>query len=226
MTEKRPQVKFTPARTSAAVDEVQAAILTDHANGRVFSRGGQLVEVRDAPPSTALEVQQGAAGVQIWPLDGRRLEERIAKSIDILQLRGKFWEPQGVPRAITETIESRGGRGAPPLIGITAAPVILPNGVIEEDPGYQENTGLYGAFEIGQFPQTRRYTTRSNGCSYRRKIAHAPSASTGESSTRRRRMQAQRCVIWSKLSSPSSHFRMQLTRPLPSLLCSPHSCGP
>lgn len=158
----KPVINYLPKNLTRVIDQIEDAILADTANGGVFARGGSYVTVRQAKAATAAEVQSGEAGVAVVTFDKGGLRERAAASVDFrTATTGKNPEWVQCPPSdiVLDTMLSRNGGNAPPLVDVITAPIVMPTGAVISRPGYDCSTGLFASFEDGKFPPLQSYTT-------------------------------------------------------------------
>ncbi len=125
----------TDLTVAAAIDALAAS------DTELFQREGtlvQLVESRSDGMRTIRDVQSVT------------LIERLARVASVRELRpagpggAGEWVPTGLPRLVAEALSVRGQwRGVPHLEGLSAVPIVAPNGEIRDLPGYDPSTRLF-----------------------------------------------------------------------------------
>lgn len=147
------RVFYDPANLPDLCDEIESALLADYQPGRerVFSYGGAYVSVRERPPT--LVTQIGNKTYPAQPLVSRydmpSLRERTMRSVQIVAKGGG--EPIKCPEDIVQTLLSRRGGSAPPLVGLVEAPTMRRDGSILDARGYDDATGLFAWFDPSSF---------------------------------------------------------------------------
>jgi len=124
------------------VDQAEAALA---ANGALYQRGGQLVDVvRDARELRAAGVRRPPNAPRIREVALPRLREEVTR-VAILQAI----DPKGVPHLahppkwLIEELAARGRwQGVPHLEGVVETPILRPDGSVLQTPGYDQATGV------------------------------------------------------------------------------------
>ncbi len=101
---------------------------------RLFVRGGQLARV--------LHDEDGRPVIQTLTKDGLLHELTDAATFERYDARSKKWKVGGPPDEVVRYVGAHGEWPLPPLVGITQAPVIRPDGTIVTEPGYDPVTRL------------------------------------------------------------------------------------
>lgn len=157
---KRPKIRFHPSTLTAHADEAELAMRVDPDGEPVFSHAGAYAVIRQRAVSSVREAQSGETSAVIIHLDAASLRERLMASAGFYVMKGKDYVSDAPAPMLVETLVSRRGGEAPPLVGLLQAPTVLPDGRVIAQPGYDSETGLYAAFGAGVFPAVRCYDIR------------------------------------------------------------------
>lgn len=169
MTEPSPQVVVTTNEAQVA-DEVIAQLAIYSTN--LYQRAGSLCRViQEEVDVKFLLLPKGSASIQDMPTPSVR--EEITRRMDILKITVEEVEGEDgkkkkkrtkkcihPPPWLASAISSRGSwLGIRPLIGLSEAPVMRPDGSIFYGPGYDKQTGVLSLYE-GEFPRLPEKVTR------------------------------------------------------------------
>ena len=137
----RPRIVVGPDEHRVVAEAISALSRL----GRYYSRGAQLVRIVSETPVV------GQRAIRVEPVPAPALSVALSEAADwrreILARSGQVeltathppeWAVQGV-------LTDGSWEGIPPLVGVTAAPVLRPDGSLLSTPGYDPQTGLYYA---------------------------------------------------------------------------------
>ncbi len=151
---ERPVIDVQPGELPRLVKEAEAALISGEAG--IYQRGGQLVRiVRLDSEAVQHGVRRAAGSVVIMPATREFLTLSLARSADWLRYdgRSRSRRPIDPPIAVASAFMAAVGEWrVPPLTGITAAPTLRPDGSLLDQPGYDAASGLFGAFNVEDFP--------------------------------------------------------------------------
>ena len=143
------------------------AIAAMTADPEVFCRGNFLVTVHRDAASTKL-ITRPPESPRISALQKASIRERISKNAEWFKWRkhpdgeGMVQAPAHPPDWATAAIEARGHwPGMRPLEGVIESPVLLPDGSILDQPGYDDRSGLLYEPNCG-FPPIPSQITRDD----------------------------------------------------------------
>lgn len=145
---ERPLIRCSPDRNPDAGDEIEAALLSDDKGDPIFRHAGTYASVRRTGRDGAAEIRH---------FDMASLRERIMRTVAIAVPSGAQFKPGKVPDDIVAGLLSRGGGNAPELRGICRNPIVLADGRVIDQPGYDWRTQLFFDFEPGAFPPVPTY---------------------------------------------------------------------
>ena len=136
---ERPRIVIGPDEHRVVAEAISALARL----GRYYSRGAQLVRIVSETPVV------GQRAIRVEPVPAPALSVALSEAADwrreIVARSGQVeltathppdWAVQGV-------LTDGTWEGIPPLVGITAAPVLRPDGSLLSTPGYDAQTGLY-----------------------------------------------------------------------------------
>lgn len=156
-------IKIIPGELHIATDAAEAILKAN--NPGIFQRSGQLVRIvneaaklskkpfkeKDVKPS----ISRSNGALVIIEVDAIYLAETLGKlaSWSKYDERNKEWKPKDCPDKIAKTLLARHQWKLPVLMGIIQAPTLRPDGSILQNPGYDEETGLFYNPGEAVFPQ-------------------------------------------------------------------------
>jgi len=133
--ETRPTIRVTGADPRDVATLALSALATANTlDPQLFVRGGQLARV--------LHDEDGRPLIQALTKDGLLHELTDAAIWARYDARSKGWKIGGPPDEVIRYVGAHGSWPLPPLVGITGAPVIRPDGTIVTTPGYDSFTRL------------------------------------------------------------------------------------
>lgn len=140
--EQRPVIRIENGQLPTAVDEAER-LLADGQSG-VYQRGGALVRI---VPTSSHCVPK------IIPVESVYLKDLLTRIAAWQKYDTKKYESEPIdcPKDIADTLLSRAMWRIPELTRIITAPTIRQDGSILDQPGYDEETGLYLSMQI-EFP--------------------------------------------------------------------------
>jgi hypothetical protein len=146
-------IEILPGKTHEMTDKAEK-VLSDNNLG-IFQRGGQLVRIiveRNKPKKDKIYDREGieiikrsADALLISEVDSIYLTELLGKHLTWTRYdeRKQSLVLKDPPERIAKTLIARREWNFPFLTGIIQAPTLRSNGTILENPGYDEQTGLY-----------------------------------------------------------------------------------
>lgn len=143
-----PLVHCGPAQLAAATDKIEAFLLADQTGDPIFRYAGTYAAVRRTGRDGAAEIRH---------FDMASMRERIMRTVAIAVPAGAQFKPGKVPDDIVAGLLSRGGGNAPELRGICRSPIVLADGRVIDQPGYDWRTQLFFDFEPDGFPPVPTY---------------------------------------------------------------------
>jgi Bifunctional DNA primase/polymerase, N-terminal len=137
-----PVIKIAPGELPRLVDETEAAIMT--ANRGLYKREGQIVRVAEIEVIGADEKKATALAI-VEQTEHAILEDASASATYLrFNKKEEVWVRTDPPMTVIKVLQGRMTRlRFPPLMGIVSAPLILTNGRVIDNPGYDARTGLY-----------------------------------------------------------------------------------
>ena len=152
--ERGPVIEVRAGELSRLIETAQRALL--ETGGGIYQRGGQLVRVvRLAADTLEHGITRTAGTVIIAPVAADYLTVALARAAQWTRYDGRTRSQRLIdpPAALARSILAVSGEWPfPQLRGITAAPTLRRDGSLLDQPGYDEASGLYGAFADGEFP--------------------------------------------------------------------------
>jgi hypothetical protein len=144
------------------VREAEQALI--RSSSGIYQRGGQLVRiVQLAQPTEKLGVKRAAGSVIIAPLSREYLALALARAARWKRYDRRTKGPRVIdpPAAVASSLLAIAGEWRfPVLTGLTAAPTLRADGSLLAAPGFDPLSGLFGAFEPGEFPPINPKPTR------------------------------------------------------------------
>lgn len=149
-------IDYAPQHLVSIVDQTESALLADVANGPVLNFGGYAT-VQRRPEVDADGDPTGRYSTKVVRLDNvHSMRERILRCVEFYGTKNDMPVHIGCPDLVVNTLLSRNGGQAPVLNGLLTAPTILADGRMIDSPGFDAETGLFAAFERGDFPAMGR----------------------------------------------------------------------
>ena len=137
-----PIIKIALGELPRLVDETEAAIIT--ANRGLYKREGQIVRVAEIEVIGADEKKATALAI-VEQTEHAILEDASASATYLrFNKKEEAWVRTDPPMTVIKVLQGRMTRlRFPPLMGIVSAPLILTNGRVIDNRGYDARTGLY-----------------------------------------------------------------------------------
>ena len=157
----KPTIKIVPGDIERIVDDSEAALID--ADRGVYQRGAEIVSVSEAKLATFNSGE--VIGQRIYAHAESVLAEDLCASADYVKFdtRSKKFVPSDPPAKIVKILKDRKGRlRLPVLQGITAVPIVRPDGSIRVEPGYDPVTGLLLDPLGTVFPDLDAHPTRAH----------------------------------------------------------------
>jgi putative DNA primase/helicase len=152
-----PEIKITSGGLTEMTDRAESIMISSKAG--IYQRSGKLVRIiteatkprpkRKKSPDEN-EIKRAEDALVIAEVDYIYLTEILGKIARWIRFdeRTQQYKQKDCPEKVSRTLLARRIWDLPVLTGIIQAPTLRPDGSILENPGYDEETGLY--FEPGQ----------------------------------------------------------------------------
>lgn len=162
----RPEIKLGHDLARVADEAVQAIAKSPN----LYQRGGALVSVQSpavAPSSTIDERRARLADTlpTIREMPSSIVKERLSHVARWMRFdsRAGEWRQTQVPDDVVKIVHNRGEwRGVRPLVAITLAPTLRPDGTVLQTHGYDPATGLVYWSTGVDFPEVRDDATKDD----------------------------------------------------------------
>jgi hypothetical protein len=132
----------------------------------IFQRGGQLVRIAQLREKTEFNgIRREAGSTIILPITKEYLTLTLARMADWVKFdaRSRTMRPIDPPEKIAKSLLAIAGEWRfPVLTGLTSAPTLRADGSLLDAPGYDPVSGLYAAFEPGEFPSINPSPTQND----------------------------------------------------------------
>lgn len=148
-------IRHDPGKLPEILDECEQALAEMDCN--LFVQSGRLVRIYPAKEGLSFGVNRPRGAITLHPVDGAHLVELLTKAAihERFEARSEKYKPCDCPRRVADAFLSRGNwPHLNQLAGFIEASTVTPDGRVIEQPGYDEDTGLFAAFE-----QTIRFTS-------------------------------------------------------------------
>jgi len=143
------------------VDQLEAAVSALRPR-RVFQRSGHLVRLlRDADPPRGISREKGSTSIGIAPV--AHLTEIASLAADWLKFdkRSDEWVSTIPPIWAIQQLANRGEWRLPVLSGVSESPTLRPDGTVLENPGYDEETGVWLETR-DSYPRVKKHPDRAD----------------------------------------------------------------
>ena len=143
-------IRHDPGKLPDILDECEQALADMDCN--LFVQSGRLVRIYPAKEGLlGLGVTRPRGAITLHPVDGAHLVELLTKAAvhERFDARTDKYKPCDCPRRVADAFLSRGNwPHLNQLSGFIEAATITPAGRVINSPGYDEDTGLFAAFEM------------------------------------------------------------------------------
>ena len=140
-------IKHDPGRLPEILDDCEQALADADCN--LFVQSGRLVRIYPAKEGLSFGVTRPRGAITLHPVDGAHLVELLTKAAihERFDARAGAYKPCDCPRRVADAYLARGHwPDLNELTGFVEASTITPDGRVIEQPGYDEDTGLFAAF--------------------------------------------------------------------------------
>jgi hypothetical protein len=160
----RPKIEVHDGELPRLVREAEQALLS---RGGIYQRAQQLVHIVELDKFTESKegIKRDAGSLMIMRVERDRMRLELAKAANWVQYDGRKrkWRPTDPPGTTVGSLLCNVGEWKlPPLIGLVGAPTLRADGSLLSAPGYDADSGLYGAFDVGAFPPISPTPTRED----------------------------------------------------------------
>lgn len=141
-------IRHDPGKLPEILDECEQALVEIDCS--LFVQSGRLVRIYPAKEGLSFGVSRPRGAITLHPVDGSHLVELLTKAAihQRFDARADEYKPCDCPRRVADAFLARGNwPHLNQLAGFIEAPTITPDGRVIEQPGYDEETGLFAAFE-------------------------------------------------------------------------------
>lgn len=141
-------IRHDPGKLPEILDECEQALVEIDCN--LFVQSGRLVRIYPAKEGLSFGVKRPRGAITLHPVDGAHLVELLTKAAihQRFDARADEYKPCDCPRRVADAFLARGNwPHLNQLAGFIEAPTIAPDGRVIEQPGYDEDTELFAAFE-------------------------------------------------------------------------------
>ncbi len=141
-------IRHDPGKLPEVLDECEQALVDMDCN--LFVQSGRLVRIYPAKEGLSFGVNRPRGAITLHPVDGSHLVELLTKAAihERFDARADKYKPCDCPRRVADAFLARGNwPHLNQLAGFIEAPAITPDGRVIEQPGYNEDTELFAAFE-------------------------------------------------------------------------------
>lgn len=114
-----------------------------------FRHAGRLARIHQADESTDDKVRRPAGSLMVFPIEPPHAVELLGRAATFQKFdaREKEYRPSDCPRRIADSLLARGHwPKLRDLVGFIEAPTITLDGLPIYEPGYHDNSGMFGAF--------------------------------------------------------------------------------
>lgn len=153
----RRVIRHDAGKLPEILDACEAAIAERALELNVFSYANRLARIYQAPTLVDDGVKRAAGAVMVHPIEAPLARELIARAALHEKYDGRAGNYKIIdpPRTVAEALLARGHwPGLPELSGFIECPTVTLDGRIIDAPGYDAQTGLFGAF--AEIPGYRR----------------------------------------------------------------------
>lgn len=145
-------IRHDPGRLPDILDECEQA-LAENKDLNLFVQSGRLVRIypSDEDVLSGAGISRPRGAITLHTVDGAHLVELLSKSAihKRYDARSESYKTIDCPRRVADSFLSRGNYPfLDDLSGFVEAATITPDGRVIDQPGYDEETGLFGAFKI------------------------------------------------------------------------------
>lgn len=141
-------IQHDPGKLPEILDECEQALADADCN--LFVQSGRLVRIYPAKEGLSCGVNRPRGAITLHPVDGAHLVELLTKAAihERFDARADKYKPCDGPRRVADSFLARGNwPHLDQLTGFIETITITPEGRVIEQPGYDEDTGLFAAFE-------------------------------------------------------------------------------
>lgn len=142
-------IRHDPGKLPEILDECEQALAEIDCN--LFVQSGRLVRIYPAKEGLTFGVNRPRGAITLHPVDGAHLVELLTKAAihQRFDARADKYKPCDCPRRVADAFLSRGNwPHLNELAGFVETTTITPEGRVIDQPGYDEETGLFAAFEL------------------------------------------------------------------------------
>ncbi len=162
-TTDRPEILISPGRIPEIVDRAEGVLAVNAVRLKMFQRASEIVKV------IALDRQTERAGlrrqigtVQLAAVSAIELQETLERLIFWARPDGNEVKAADCPPRVPQTYLARiGNWNLPVLTGVIEAPIMLADGLILSESGYDESTGLF-LYADADWPAVLEQPTRAD----------------------------------------------------------------
>jgi len=141
-------IRHDPGKLPEILDECEQALADADCN--LFVQSGRLLRIYPAKEGLSFGVNRPRGAITLHPVDGAHLVELLTNAAihQRFDARSDEYKPCDCPRRVADAFLARGNwPHLNQLAGFIEAPTITPDGYVIEQPGYDEGTELFAAFE-------------------------------------------------------------------------------
>lgn len=143
----RRKIQHVAGELPNILDQIGAAL--SEANSNLFRYAGRLARVYQASEETTGSVRRPAGALMVHPVESAHLVELGGRAA-----QHEKWDSRvggfvscDMPRRVADSYLARGHwPELPALTGFVEAPTIAPNGRLIDQPGYDQESGLFSAY--------------------------------------------------------------------------------
>lgn len=161
---ERPTIEARSGELPRLVREAEDALISQRAG--IYQRAGQLVRIVKLDSATEQHgIRRDAGSTIITPLTREYLGLALARAAEWQRFDGRArkMRPVDPPSSVAAALMACVGEWrTPTLTGLVAAPTLRPDGSLLAAPGYDSASGLYGAFDPGDFPEINPKPSRDD----------------------------------------------------------------
>lgn len=144
-----PTIRVVPGKLSEIVDAAEQVLAKSR---RYFQRGGLIVSVSKDASRSDVRIQEVSEADLLRELATSITWERLEKNSDAFVIT----DPP--IKYVSNLFNATSFHYLPPLLGITRQPYLRPDGSLMREPGYDQSSMMFGAFDPADFSVPERPT--------------------------------------------------------------------
>jgi putative DNA primase/helicase len=160
---ERPSIEIRAGELPRLVCDAELALIRD---GGIYQRGGQLVRIACLDADLKKDgVRRSAGSYLILPVNLDYLRLALSRAAEWTKWDGRNRSviATDAPVPVAKALMSASGEWKlPVLTGLISAPTLRRDGSLLDVPGYDQASGLYGAFDVADFPRISPMPSRDD----------------------------------------------------------------